>query len=76
MYSSDTTETPTLQSETTQATELGGSSTITAVSTISPYLKPGASYYGKTSSTRCEILTQVKKFMFIKQFNLSINSNH
>ena len=44
----ETTERPT----TTQSAELAGGSTITAVSTISPYLKPGASYLGKTSSTR------------------------
>jgi hypothetical protein len=47
-----TTLEPTESPTTTQSTELAGGSTITAVSTISPYLKPGASYLGKTSSTR------------------------
>ena len=47
-YSSDTT----VSGTTTQSSELAGGSTITAVSTISPYLKPGESYRGKTSSTR------------------------
>ena len=47
-YSTDTTE----STATTQSNERSGGSTITAVSTISPYLKPGASYLGQTSSTR------------------------
>ena len=37
----------------TEASDIeGGSSPATPVSTISPFLKPGNSYNGKTSSTR------------------------